>query len=35
MSRRPRNIIIALMIAVVVVPLVPVALWSFADVWPF
>lgn len=35
MSRRARNIIIALMIAAVVVPLIPVVLWSFADIWPY
>lgn len=35
MSPRTRNIIIALMLMAVLVPLVPLALWSFADIWPF
>lgn len=35
MSRTARNVIIALMLVVVLVPLVPLVLWSFADIWPF
>ena len=35
MKRRTRNIIIALMLAVVLVPLIPLVLWSLADIWPF
>lgn len=34
MSRRTRNIIVAIMLVVVVVPLVPLVLWSFAETWP-
>lgn len=35
MGRAVRRMVIALMIACVTVPLVPLVLWSFADVWPF
>ncbi|MBR5259540.1 MAG: ABC transporter permease subunit [Eggerthellaceae bacterium] len=35
MSRRTRTIIIALMLAAVLVPLIPLVLWSFTDIWPF
>ena len=35
MSHKTRRLIIVLMVAVVVVPLIPLALWSFADVWSY
>ncbi len=35
MTRRTRNIIIALMLIVVIVPIIPLVLWSFAGIWPY
>ena len=35
MSRRTRNIVIAVMLLLVIVPLIPLVLWSFTDTWPF
>ncbi len=35
MGRAARNIIIALMLLCVLIPLIPLVLWSFAEIWPF
>ena len=35
MSRRLGHIVIAVMLAAVVVPIIPMVLWSFTDFWPY
>lgn len=35
MSNRMSRIVIALMVVVVVVPIIPMVLWSFTEIWPF
>ena len=35
MSNRAGRVVIALMLLVVIVPIIPMVLWSFTEVWPF
>ena len=35
MSNRAGRVVIALMLLVVVVPIIPMVLWSFTEIWPF
>ena len=35
MSKRAGRVVIALMLVVVIVPIIPMVLWSFTEIWPF